>query len=149
METLELIMTIIIFVLAIAITVLVLLQSGKQKNLSGAIAGGYETFLGKDRAKKADKLFDKATVICSVIFAVLVLLVFIIQPSSAAGTPGSGTSTGGTTSSSVTTSKEDSEAADDESVADESDADEESGDSEGSGNADESTDVTDTSDSAE
>ena len=145
METLELIMTIIIFVLAIAITVLVLLQSGKQKNLSGAIAGGYETFLGKDRAKKADKLFDKATVICSVIFAVLVLLVFIIQPSSASGTPGSGTSTGGT----VTTSKEDSEAADDESVADESDADEESGDSEGSGNADESTDVTDTSDSAE
>ena len=40
----DLALGIVLLVLAVALVVLVLLQSGKDKNLSGAIGGGSETF---------------------------------------------------------------------------------------------------------
>ena len=46
----ELILGIVLALLAVAIVVLVLLQSGKDKKLSGAIAGGAETFFGQPGA---------------------------------------------------------------------------------------------------
>ena len=45
METLKIILTIIQLVSGLAVTVVVLMQSGKSAGLSGAIAGGAETFL--------------------------------------------------------------------------------------------------------
>ena len=47
MTTLELILTIIQLLSGLAVTVIVLMQSGKSAGLSGAIAGGAETFLSK------------------------------------------------------------------------------------------------------
>ena len=49
MTTLELILTIIQLISGLAVTVIVLMQSGKSAGLSGAIAGGAETFLSKGR----------------------------------------------------------------------------------------------------
>ena len=43
----EIILGIILLLLSVAIIVLVLLQEGKSAGLSGAIAGGAETFFGK------------------------------------------------------------------------------------------------------
>ena len=54
MTTLELILTIIQLISGLAVTVIVLLQSGKSAGLSGAIAGGAETFLSKGKAKTLD-----------------------------------------------------------------------------------------------
>ena len=54
MTTLELILTIIQLVSGLAVTVIVLMQSGKSAGLSGAIAGGAETFLSKGKAKTLD-----------------------------------------------------------------------------------------------
>ncbi|WP_418790957.1 preprotein translocase subunit SecG [Phosphitispora sp. TUW77] len=45
----KLFITIIHIILAIGIIVTVLLQSGKSAGLSGAIAGGAETFFGKKK----------------------------------------------------------------------------------------------------
>ena len=47
----ELVLTILQLLSAIAVTVIVLSQSGKRSGLSGAIAGGADTFLSKGKAK--------------------------------------------------------------------------------------------------
>jgi len=54
MNTLKLILTILQLLSGLAVTVVVLLQSGKSAGLSGAIAGGAETFLSKGKAKSLD-----------------------------------------------------------------------------------------------
>ena len=51
MTTLELILTIIQLLSGLAVTVIVLMQSGKSAGLSGAIAGGAETFLSRAKPK--------------------------------------------------------------------------------------------------
>lgn len=51
MNTLKLILTILQLLSGLAVTVVVLLQSGKSAGLSGAIAGGAETFLSNGQGK--------------------------------------------------------------------------------------------------
>ena len=69
----------ILLALAVVITALVLLQQGKDKNLSGAIAGGADTFFGKSKGANNDKLLSTITAVASVIFAVVVIVLpFVI-----------------------------------------------------------------------
>ena len=69
----------ILLALAVVLTVLVLLQQGKDKNLSGAIAGGADTFFGKSKGANNDKLLSTITAVASVIFAVVVVVMpFVI-----------------------------------------------------------------------
>ena len=57
----------------------VLLQSGKSAGLSGAIAGGADTFLSKNKAKSADARLAKATKWVAIVFMILTLaLSFLI-----------------------------------------------------------------------
>ncbi|MEW6726691.1 preprotein translocase subunit SecG [Desulforudis sp. 1088] len=60
---------------ALALIAVVLLQSGKSAGLSGAIAGGAETFFGKK--KGLDQWFAKVTVILAIIFGLLSLILFV------------------------------------------------------------------------
>ena len=71
---------IILLVVAVAICVLVMMQSDKDTKLSGTIAGGSDTFYGKDKSAHSERSLFKWTIIFSVIFAVCVLAVYIIQP---------------------------------------------------------------------
>ena len=73
-------LSIIISIAAVVIVGLVLMQSGKSRKLSGAIAGGAETYFGKNRASGTDRALYKWTLIAAIVFAVAVLVVFIIQP---------------------------------------------------------------------
>ena len=73
MTTLELILTIIQLISGLAVTVIVLMQSGKSAGLSGAIAGGAETFLSKGKAKTLDATLAKATMWVGLVFVVLTL----------------------------------------------------------------------------
>ena len=61
MNTIKLILTILQLLSGLAVTVVVLMQSGKSAGLSGAIAGGAETFLSKGKAKSLDAKLAKAT----------------------------------------------------------------------------------------
>ena len=70
---------IILLLAAIFLIVAVLMQSGKSHKLSGTIAGGAETFFGKTKGKTIDKMLSKLTTIVSVVFVVLVLVVYIFQ----------------------------------------------------------------------
>ncbi|MCT2536020.1 preprotein translocase subunit SecG [Aquibacillus koreensis] len=60
---------------AVALIILVLLQSGKSAGLSGAISGGAEQLFGKQKARGIDAVLHRATVITAVLLFVLTFLV--------------------------------------------------------------------------
>ena len=66
-------LTILQLLSALAVTVIVLFQSGKRSGLSGAIAGGADTFLSKGKAKTLDAKLAKATKWVGLAFVVLTL----------------------------------------------------------------------------
>ena len=78
METLKLILTIIQVLAALFLIAVVLLQSGKSAGLSGAIAGGADTFLSKNKAKGVDAKLAKMTKWVASGFMVLTLVLNLI-----------------------------------------------------------------------
>ncbi len=77
---LDIILMSILLISAVFIIVAVIFQKSADEGLSGTIAGGNETFYGKDKAGNADKAWFKWTLIACVVFAVAVLVVYVIQP---------------------------------------------------------------------
>ena len=68
----EYVLLAILLVCAVVITVAVLFQKSGEKGLSGTIAGGSETYYGKDKSGGIDKKLFKWTLIAGVVFAVAV-----------------------------------------------------------------------------
>ena len=67
-------------IVSVCLIIAVLLQPGKDKRLSGAIAGGTESYLAKGKAGKREQALNKATVaMCIVFFAVIVVLMCLIK----------------------------------------------------------------------
>lgn len=79
MTPVEIIFGTLILVFAVFLTVAVLLQHGKTHHLSGTIAGGAETFFGKEKGKTIDKILSTVTSIASVIFVIAVVVLYILQ----------------------------------------------------------------------
>lgn len=69
-----LILSIIDVILAVFLVVVVMLQSGKSNGLSGAIGGGSDTFLAKNKAKSMDARLAKMTKWVAIVFIVLTLV---------------------------------------------------------------------------
>lgn len=63
-------LTIIHVVISLALVIVVLMQHGKQQGLSGAIAGGAETFFGKNKGRTVDAMLKKFTAVVAVLFIV-------------------------------------------------------------------------------
>ncbi|MBQ9086617.1 MAG: preprotein translocase subunit SecG [Clostridia bacterium] len=74
----EIALGIIICVMAAVLVACVLLQSGKDKRLSGTIAGAAETFFGKGKSKDRDRKLSMATTILSFVFVILVVVMYIM-----------------------------------------------------------------------
>ncbi len=68
----------ILIALSVALVVLVLMQSGKEKGLSGTIAGGAETFFGKNKGSSMDKILSRITIAISVAVVALVIALIIL-----------------------------------------------------------------------
>ena len=68
MEIAKIIVGIVHIILSVLIIALILLQSGKQAGLSGAVAGAGESFFGKNKGKTLDAVFSKFTKICAIGF---------------------------------------------------------------------------------
>ena len=64
----------ILLVCAIAITVAVTLQKSNE-GLSGTIAGGSDTFYGKDKSSHTERTLFICTVVAAIIFVLAVLAV--------------------------------------------------------------------------
>jgi preprotein translocase subunit SecG len=73
----EIILGIALMVLAVAIVILVLMQQGKDKKLSGAIAGGADTFFGKSKANDQGKFLSAITTVISIVFVGLVVAMYL------------------------------------------------------------------------
>ena len=71
---LQLILTIIQVLSGIAVTVVVLMQSGKSAGLSGAISGGADTFLSTGKAKTLDATLARLTKWFALAFVILTLI---------------------------------------------------------------------------
>ncbi|MBO7303044.1 MAG: preprotein translocase subunit SecG [Clostridia bacterium] len=78
MSKTEIVMGIILMVLAVAVSILVLMQSGKEKSLSGTIAGAGESFFSKNKGKTKERTLSIVTTVLSIIFAVLAVVFVII-----------------------------------------------------------------------
>ncbi|MBE7023266.1 MAG: preprotein translocase subunit SecG [Ruminococcaceae bacterium] len=74
----ELTLIIIHILISVILIVSVLMQHGKQQGLSGAIAGGAETFFGKNKGKTLDGILQKVTSVVAILFVVssIVLVVY-------------------------------------------------------------------------
>ena len=68
-----------LLVVGVLLTASILSQSGKDKNLSGSIAGGAETFLGKAKGKALDKFLNKANIVLSSVFGILALVTYLLH----------------------------------------------------------------------
>lgn len=77
METITTILTVIQVIIAVAVVALILMQQTKSDGLSGALAGGAETFFSKS-GRSVDKILRKLTVIGGCAIAVTSVLIMII-----------------------------------------------------------------------
>lgn len=78
MGALEIIFGIVLLLFSIAIIIVVLLQEGHQQNL-GAITGGADTFLSKNKARSIDAFLNRWTKFIALGFFVLVIVINIIM----------------------------------------------------------------------
>jgi len=74
----QIIVTILHIIFSISMVVVVLLQSAKSAGLSGSIAGGAETFFGKNKGRTLDALLSKYTSVVAVAFLITSVILFLI-----------------------------------------------------------------------
>lgn len=78
MEILEIILTILEVIASLALIVIVLMQSGKEAGLSGAIAGNSESYMNKGGKGGLDKLLATATKWVALVWVLLTLALCLI-----------------------------------------------------------------------
>ena len=76
----EYVLLAVLLLAALFIIIAVIFQKSTDEGLSGTIAGGNDTYYGKDKSKHTEKLWFKWTLIASIVFALAVLMTYILQP---------------------------------------------------------------------
>ena len=75
---LETILSVLVALASIAVIGVVLLQSGKKAGLSGAIAGGSETYMSKSKNSGLDQMLATSTKWIALVWVVLVLAMSLV-----------------------------------------------------------------------
>ena len=75
---LKIIFSVILFVLSLLLIAVVLLQEGKTAGINGAVGGGADTFLSKNKAKSWDAKLARWTKWIAIAFVVLALVVCLL-----------------------------------------------------------------------
>ena len=73
MGILKTILTLIFIIVSLVITVVILMQEGKQAGL-GAIAGAADTYWGKNKGRSMEGMLVKVTKICVAVFLLLAVV---------------------------------------------------------------------------
>lgn len=81
---LRIVLTVIQVLTALFLICVVLLQSGKNAGLSGAIAGAADSFMSKNKATTWDAKLAKATKWVAALFIILTLVLSLIPAAAAA-----------------------------------------------------------------
>ena len=75
---LSIVFMVLMVLASIAITIIVVMQSGTDNNL-GAITGGSESFFGKNKSKSLDAKLKRITIYLSISILIISILFFVIQ----------------------------------------------------------------------
>ena len=78
MEVVKIILTVLEVIASVALIAVVLLQSGKEAGLSGALAGNSDSYMNKSKMGGLDKMLAKATKWIALAWIVLTLLLSLI-----------------------------------------------------------------------
>jgi len=78
MEVLRIIFTVLEVIASIVLILVVLMQSGKESGLSGAIAGNSDSYMSKNKAAGLDKKLASATKWIALVWIALTLLIGIL-----------------------------------------------------------------------
>ena len=76
-HTLHTILLLVYILVCCVLTVIVLMQEGKQAGLTGAISGAAETYWGKNKGRSMEGGLELATRILAVVFVVLSLILYL------------------------------------------------------------------------
>ena len=68
----------VLVVASIVITVVVLMQEGRSQNLSGAITGGADSFVGKSKGRTIEAKLERLTKWLIGLFFAIVLAAFLV-----------------------------------------------------------------------
>lgn len=74
MGALKIVIMIIYAIVCLALTVIVLMQEGKQAGLSGSVSGAAETYWGKNKGRSMEGKLEKVTKYLAVGFIILSLI---------------------------------------------------------------------------
>ena len=72
------ILNIIYIIIALSMVAIVLLQSAKSSGMSGTIAGGAETFFGKNKGRTIDAMLSKYTTFAAIAFLVISIVLYLL-----------------------------------------------------------------------
>ena len=78
MEVVKIILTVLEVIASIGLILVVLLQSGKEAGLSGAIAGNSDSYMNKSKMGGLDKMLAKATKWIALAWIVMTLILCLI-----------------------------------------------------------------------
>ncbi len=78
MQIIQVILGAVLGIVSVALIALVLAQPGKDKRLSGAIAGSAETYFGQGKTAVREKFLNKLTVVMCIVLFVLMVVLFCI-----------------------------------------------------------------------
>ena len=68
----------VLILISVIITIVVLMQEGRSQNLSGAITGGADSFVGKAKGRTIEGKLERLTKWLIVVFFVIVLAAFLV-----------------------------------------------------------------------
>lgn len=79
MGTLINVISIIHVIISVFLIIVVLMQSGKTAGLSGSIAGGAESFFGKNKGRTIDGILSKWTTVVAVLFIITSVVLSVLK----------------------------------------------------------------------
>lgn len=79
MKVFEIILGIAVILVSLVLIAIVLLQQGHRAGINGAISGGADTFLSKNKARTWDAKLSRITKFAAILFFVLAIVANIIS----------------------------------------------------------------------
>ena len=82
METVLFVLSIVLIVLAVILVAVILFQSDRSANMSGAVAGAgasNNNFFGKNKSMTREMLMKRLTVVFSILFILIVVVLNILE----------------------------------------------------------------------
>ncbi len=79
MSAVEIILGVFVILVSLAIIIAVLFQQGRRAGINGAISGGADTFLSKNKARTVDAMLARYTKYIAILFFILAVVANVIS----------------------------------------------------------------------